>query len=124
MLPVEASPKPNYDIVLFIGMAQGRSFYTLETRAHRDGYVGKDEEGKNMVGDRYWEEFGAPEILRTGFEGDEVWRGWKKVCMVSRVPCLIHWLAGWSCPCISCSSLREIVRYAGLEFGLGARNNR
>ena len=35
----------NYDIVLNIGLAPGRTFYALETQAHRDGYTSRDVYG-------------------------------------------------------------------------------
>lgn len=73
---------PNYDIVLNIGMAPGRKFYTLETCAHRDGYDKPDVEGKTLQGDTYWkDEYGSPEILHTGFDTEDVWRRWKSGLM-------------------------------------------
>ena len=73
---------PNYDIVLNIGMALGRKFYTLETCAHRDGYDKPDVEGKTLQGDTYWkDEYGSPEILHTGFDTEDVWRRWKSGLM-------------------------------------------
>ncbi|KAL9117080.1 MAG: hypothetical protein Q9187_006388 [Circinaria calcarea] len=67
--------QPNFDIVLFIGMASGRKFFTLESRAHRDGYAGRDVDGKTMEGDELWQGGayqGAPEVLETGFPVGEV----------------------------------------------------
>ena len=73
-----AIESPNYDIVLNIGMAPGRKFYTLETCAHRDEYNRPDVEGKTLQGDTYWrDEYGSPEILHTGFDTGDVWRRWK-----------------------------------------------
>ncbi len=73
---------PNYDIVLNVGMAPGRKFYTLETCAHRDGYNKMDVDGKTLQGDAYWEDkYGAPEILYTGFDTEDVWRRWKSGLM-------------------------------------------
>ena len=70
--------KPNYDIVLNIGLAPGRTFYTLETLAHRDGYDRKDEDGKSLEGDTLWQrEYKAPERLHTSFNTEDVWRRWK-----------------------------------------------
>ena len=64
-------------------MASGRKFYTLETRAHRDGYKSKDIDRQTMDGDTYWEEtYGAPEILHTSFDTEDVWRRWKSELMV------------------------------------------
>lgn len=70
--------KPKYDIVLNIGLAPGRRFYTLETLAHRDGYNKKDVDGKTLEGDTYWRiEHKAPERLHTSFDSEDVWRRWK-----------------------------------------------
>jgi len=75
--------KPKYDIILHIGMAAGRKFYTLETRAHRDGYKSKDVDGQTFEGDTFWEEeYGAPEILQSTFDAEDVWRRWKSDVMV------------------------------------------
>jgi len=69
---------PNYDIILNIGMAPGRKFFTLETCAHRDGYNKRDVEGKTMEGDTFWkEEYKSPEIPHTSFDTEDVWRRWK-----------------------------------------------
>lgn len=74
--------KPNYDIVLNIGLAPGRKFYTLETLAHRDGYDRKDEDGKSLEGDTFWQrEYNAPERLHTSFDTEDVWRRWKSGLM-------------------------------------------
>ena len=59
-------------------MAPGRKFYTLETCAHRDGYNKPDVDGKTLQSDTYWKDtYGAPEILYTGFDTEDVWRRWK-----------------------------------------------
>lgn len=80
MRVVTQPPKatPNYDVVLNIGMAPGRSFFTLETCAHRDGYNKKDVEGRMLVGDTFWKDaYQSPEILHTSFDTEDVWRRWK-----------------------------------------------
>ena len=70
--------KPKYDIVLNIGLAPGRNFYTMETLAHRDGYIKKDVDGKTLEGDTLWQrEYNAPERLHTSFNTEDVWRRWK-----------------------------------------------
>ena len=82
VIPRSAKEIPNYDIVLNIGMAPGRKFYTLETCAHRDGYNKPDVDGKTLQGDTHWEDtYGAPEILYTGFDTEDVWRRWKSGVM-------------------------------------------
>ena len=85
---------PNFDLVLFIGLAPKQEYFTLETQAHRDGYDQKnkdgkekiDVDGKSMEGDQYWkknarveggEGFEAPVIMGTSFECEEVLRRWK-----------------------------------------------
>jgi pyroglutamyl-peptidase len=69
---------PNYDMILNIGMAPGRKFFTLETCAHRDGYNKKDVEGKTLERDTLWKEvYKSPEILHTSFDTEDVWRRWK-----------------------------------------------
>lgn len=71
-------PRPKYDVVLHIGMASGRAYYTLETRAPRDGYTAKDVDGETMSEDTLWkDEYRAPETLHTSFDTDDVWRRWK-----------------------------------------------
>ncbi|KAL8860426.1 MAG: hypothetical protein Q9178_003085 [Gyalolechia marmorata] len=70
--------KPRFDFILHIGMAAPREYFTMETCAHRDRYLGKDEAGETMEGDTLWrDEYKAPEILRPGFDTDDVWRRWK-----------------------------------------------
>ncbi|KAL8719460.1 MAG: hypothetical protein Q9225_003531 [Loekoesia sp. 1 TL-2023] len=61
--------KPRFDFVLHIGMAAPRKYFTMETCAHRDDYVGRDEAGESLEGDTYWrDEYGAPEKLKPGFD--------------------------------------------------------
>lgn len=68
------------DMVLHMGMASGRKFYTLEVQAHRDGYDrNRDVEGEVLPGDHGERVFGdCPSVMRTSldFEGVmEAWRG-------------------------------------------------
>ncbi|MCJ1328740.1 hypothetical protein MMC10_005417 [Thelotrema lepadinum] len=70
-------PRPNYDLTLFIGMAGPRAYYSLETQAHRDGYLFPDEDGQTMEGDALWAGWGAPAVLEPGFDSEDVWRRWK-----------------------------------------------
>ncbi|KAI4173294.1 MAG: hypothetical protein LQ343_003005 [Gyalolechia ehrenbergii] len=77
-----AEGKPRFDFVLHIGMAAPRKYYTMETCAHRDGYMARDEAGESLEGDTFWrDEYKAPEILRPGFDADDVWRRWKSELM-------------------------------------------
>ena len=81
------APKPQFDIVLHIGVAGERNYYTLETLAHRDNYTNEDVEGKTMKDDTLWKkELQAPDILHTSFDTGDVWRRWKAGLIVSRVP--------------------------------------
>ena len=76
--PPASKTHPRYDIVLHIGMAYGRDFYTLETQAHRDGYTKKDIHDRTMADDKLWkEDYQSPEVLHTGFDAKDVWRRWK-----------------------------------------------
>lgn len=80
------SARPNYDVVMFIGMAGGRKYYTMENMAHRDGYKIPDVDGNNLAEDTLWKDAGAPETLNTGFDGEDVWRRWKGSIVVSVPP--------------------------------------
>ena len=80
-----AKNKPRYDFVLHIGMAPPRKFFTMETRAHRDGYKARDEDGETMEVDHFWaSKYDAPGVLKTGFDTTDVWRRWKSELMVGR----------------------------------------
>ena len=71
-------------MVLHIGMAPGRKYFTLETCAHRDGYKAMDEDGDTLTDDTLFrDEFKAPEILTTGFNTDDLWKRWKSELPVS-----------------------------------------
>lgn len=68
---------PNYDAVLFIGMAQTISHYMLERLAHRDGYNKEDVDDKFLEDPDLWRENGSPPILYSGFDVDHVVGLWK-----------------------------------------------
>ncbi|KAL8675070.1 MAG: hypothetical protein Q9168_000553 [Polycauliona sp. 1 TL-2023] len=73
-----AEDKPRFDYILHIGMAAPREYFTMETRAHRDRYLGKDASGETVEGDTLWrDEYKAPDILKPGFDTEDVWRRWK-----------------------------------------------
>ncbi|KAL9037884.1 MAG: hypothetical protein Q9180_003468, partial [Flavoplaca navasiana] len=73
-----ADDTPRFDYILHIGMAAPREYFTMETCAHRDRYLGKDETGETMEGDTLWrDEYKAPDLLRPGFDAEDVWRRWK-----------------------------------------------
>lgn len=56
------------DIVLHIGLASSRQYYSVETLARRDGYRITDVDGKASFeeGEFRWKEEGLPEVLRPG----------------------------------------------------------
>lgn len=67
------------DMVLHMGMASGRDFYTLELQAHRDGYDrNKDLDGEILPPDHGEVAFGdCPELMRTSLDYDGILDGWK-----------------------------------------------
>lgn len=70
--------KPNFDVVLHIGMDSSSKVFTIETCAHRDGYVEKDVLGESFAKDTYWRtKFDAPKTLHPDFDMADVWRKWK-----------------------------------------------
>ena len=71
-----------YDIVLHLGVASSRDYYTLETCAHRDGYDRPDVDGQSFEKDTFWRDMcNAPEVLRPTFDTTDVWRRWKSELM-------------------------------------------
>ncbi|KAJ5662702.1 hypothetical protein N7462_011628 [Penicillium macrosclerotiorum] len=56
------------DLVVHIGIASPRPYYSVESQAHRDDYIITDIEGRNGFedGERRWKEMGLPAILRPG----------------------------------------------------------
>ncbi|KAL8809911.1 MAG: hypothetical protein Q9200_003012 [Gallowayella weberi] len=79
---IVAGQRRPFDFILHIGMAAPREFYTMETCAHRDRYIARDEGGETMEGDTLWRDgYKAPEILRPGFDVEDVWRRWKEGLM-------------------------------------------
>jgi pyrrolidone-carboxylate peptidase len=74
------------DYIFHIGMAGGRDYYALETRAHRDGYRIRDVDGRDGYVDgeaRRREERRAdgeylPEVLEGGWSVEDVERRWRE----------------------------------------------
>jgi pyrrolidone-carboxylate peptidase len=73
-----ASENPNYDIILHIGLAAARNYYTLEQQSVRDGYLDKD------VDDAYFSKHDAarlfsecPAVLRPTFDCADVLKRWR-----------------------------------------------
>ena len=68
------------DIILHIGMASGRQYYTAELYAHRDGYTkNKDLDGRTLPLDDGLIHFGdCPAMMTTSLDYDEVLSNWKR----------------------------------------------
>ncbi|GES63542.1 peptidase C15, pyroglutamyl peptidase I-like protein [Aspergillus terreus] len=56
------------DIVIHMGIAATRSYYSVETQAHRDSYHMSDIKGRAGYedGERIWRDLGLPPVLRPG----------------------------------------------------------
>ena len=69
----------NPDLILHIGLAAGRSYFTLERGAHRDGYDQiADVEGHKFSAERSSKVFGdCPAVLQPTFRVEDVWRRWR-----------------------------------------------
>jgi pyroglutamyl-peptidase len=90
--PVVASLVPQLlahydpDYVFHIGMAGGRDYYALETRAHRDGYRIRDVDGRDgyVDGEARWRKEGRadggllPDVLECGWSVEDVERRWRE----------------------------------------------
>ncbi|KAF5684368.1 pyroglutamyl peptidase type I [Fusarium circinatum] len=72
-----------FDIVIHIGMAGPRPFYSVERRGHRDGYKHPDVDGEYIDGEEErerndWPWRGLPEEIETELNLDEIlplWQG-------------------------------------------------
>ncbi|KAJ4511708.1 hypothetical protein HRR83_004253 [Exophiala dermatitidis] len=67
------------DFILHIGVAGGRDCYSLETRAHRDGYRIKDVDDKDGFarGESMWKKEGVPDVLFVGWDEADVLKRWE-----------------------------------------------
>ncbi|KAK5168964.1 uncharacterized protein LTR77_006273 [Saxophila tyrrhenica] len=76
---IHASYPQGVDLILHIGMASGRTFYTAERSAHRDGYEkNKDVDGQTLAADHGQTFFGdCDPILRTSLDYERVLQRWK-----------------------------------------------
>ncbi|PYH44299.1 putative pyroglutamyl peptidase type I [Aspergillus saccharolyticus JOP 1030-1] len=56
------------DIVIHMGIAATRNYYSVETQAHRDAYLGSDIKGRLGYedGERIWRELNLPAVLTAG----------------------------------------------------------
>jgi len=75
-----------FDILLHIGMAARRNYYTLERRSFRDHYDKlKDVDGRifsSEEGGKLWSN--CPEQLHSTFKSDDVWRRWRAALPAKR----------------------------------------
>ncbi|KKK19729.1 hypothetical protein ARAM_006919 [Aspergillus rambellii] len=60
------------DIVIHMGIAATRSYYSVETQAHRDAYHISDNLGRAGYedGEKIWKELGLPFVLQAGCTSD------------------------------------------------------
>ena len=70
-------PKP--DVILHLGLAEGRTFYALERQSCRNEFHQlKDVDGKQLTRDHVeamWSD--CPRILKPSFEVSQVFKGWR-----------------------------------------------
>jgi pyrrolidone-carboxylate peptidase len=61
------------DLIIHIGIASPRPYYSVETLAHRDDYNITDIEGRSgyLDGEKRWRELGLPPILTPGCVDDD-----------------------------------------------------
>ncbi|KAK3051337.1 hypothetical protein LTR09_007360 [Extremus antarcticus] len=76
---IHGSYAAGVDMILHLGMASGRNFYTAELHAHRDGYYkNKDVDGKTLPsdhGETYFND--CAQLLRTSLDYDRVLQRWQ-----------------------------------------------
>ena len=62
------------DLVIHIGIASPRLYYSVEALAHRDDYLITDTDGCSGYedGEKRWKEMGLPPILRPGPAGEDI----------------------------------------------------
>ncbi|KAF2705603.1 peptidase C15, pyroglutamyl peptidase I-like protein [Pleomassaria siparia CBS 279.74] len=81
LLPPNNPMNPRPDVILHIGLAAGRNFYTLEKGSHRRGYgaIPDVDEKKfdDEKADKRWPEAEFPPKLETGFHTDHVLDRWR-----------------------------------------------
>ena len=83
--PPTATPDPSkapFDMVVHMGIASTRPYYSIETHGHRDGY--DEHKFGDVLGEKLPDGFGkahwpdCPEILHTSFDCDDILRRWKQ----------------------------------------------
>lgn len=82
--PAGRDEKPKIDFAVHIGMAGPKLVYSIERRAHRDGYAMKDVDGeflrdqdRKLREGQKWVWHGEPPELLTDFDLDDVLVRWK-----------------------------------------------
>jgi pyroglutamyl-peptidase len=72
------------DYCIHIGMATGRKYYSIERRAHRDGYLMRDVDNQLLDDDTRrrkqgtdWIWDGLPSDLLSAIDVDDVWKRWR-----------------------------------------------
>ncbi|KPI35445.1 uncharacterized protein AB675_11678 [Cyphellophora attinorum] len=68
----------NPDYIFHIGVAGGRTNYTLETVGHRDSYKIRDVDERDgwKAGEHAWKKEGVPEKLHVGWDEEDVVERW------------------------------------------------
>lgn len=115
------------DLVLHLGMASGRDYYTAELHGHRDGYTKhKDLEGKTLPADYGLVHFSdCPPLLTTSLDFDEVVGRWKSnIADINGADCRPSEDAGhYLCDYIYFNSLAWFGRRNG-SLGAGKSSDR
>lgn len=85
--------KPKIDLMLHLGMAGPRPYYTIERLGHRDGYRGRDvdeelldDEERHRLQREGWIWHGLPHDLETDLDLDDVVERWRGYGHVSELP--------------------------------------
>jgi len=73
------SHNAEYDIILHMGAAVGRQYYTLEQQSFRDSFQGSDVDGKTPPEHTLQKLFKhCPAILKPTFDCQDIWRRWRR----------------------------------------------
>jgi pyroglutamyl-peptidase len=87
LTPVEGEKQP--DIILHIGLAAGRPFYTLERQSPRSPYwTSRDVDGRifsQEKTDELWPLLKFPQFLKPTFDVEDVYKRWKSHLSDSRI---------------------------------------
>ncbi|RAL01390.1 putative pyroglutamyl peptidase type I [Aspergillus ibericus CBS 121593] len=123
------------DIILHLGIAGMRKFYSVETKAHRDGYIMSDIKGRAGYedGEKHWRELDLPLMLKAGPATESEISSSEKGRLNPRVPD-DTFLAAWKAFCppetdarISTDAGRylcEFIFYTSLALAYQGGHNR